>query len=214
MVFLAFLTPTLQDVALLFASHEFALLAIFGVTICGTLTTEGSPLKGWIADFFDLALSCVGYEERFSVPRVTYNNVALYAGIAFVPAMIGLFGLPNIFENLSKGTSAESADVSGEKKIKIGILSMVRTNLGTSAAPACWARATGGALIPLLRLAIPTHLRPARVQTLHGGVSAAGQLPDAFFRLGHLPGGPSRCGCPSSSSCPWSACCPSSGPTR
>lgn len=73
-------------------------------------------------------------------PASPNNNVALYAGIAFVPAMIGLFGLPNIFENLSKGTSAESADVSGEKKIKIGILSMVRTNLGTSAAPLCWAR--------------------------------------------------------------------------
>ena len=40
MIFLAFLTPTLQDLALMFASHEYALLAIFGVTICGTLTTE------------------------------------------------------------------------------------------------------------------------------------------------------------------------------
>jgi len=129
MVFLAFLTPTLQDVALMFASHEFALLAIFGVTICGTLTTEGSPLKGWIAGFFGLALSCVGYEELFSVPRFTYNNVALYAGIAFVPAMIGLFGVPNIFDNLAKGTTAESADVSGEKKIKIGIIGMVKSNL-------------------------------------------------------------------------------------
>ncbi len=129
MVFLAFLTPTLQDVALMFASHEFALLAIFGVTICGTLTTEGSPLKGWIAGFFGLALSCVGYEELFSVPRFTYNNVALYSGIAFVPAMIGLFGVPNIFDNLAKGTSAESADVSGEKKMKIGIIGMVKSNL-------------------------------------------------------------------------------------
>ena len=129
MVFLAFLTPTLQDVALMFASHEFALLAIFGVTICGTLTTEGSPLKGWIAGLFGLALSCVGYEELFSVPRFTYNNVALYSGIAFVPAMIGLFGVPNIFDNLAKGTSAESADVSGEKKMKIGIIGMVKSNL-------------------------------------------------------------------------------------
>lgn len=130
MVFLAFLTPTLQGVALMFASHEYALLAIFGVTICGTLTTEGSPLKGWIAGFFGLALSCVGYEELFSVPRFTFGNISLYAGIAFVPAMIGLFGLPNIFDNLAKNTSTESADVNGEKKMKISVLNMVRTNLG------------------------------------------------------------------------------------
>ena len=169
MVFLAFLTPTLQDVALMFASHEFALLAVFGVTICGTLTTEGSPLKGWIAGFFGLALSCVGYEELFSVPRFTYNNVALYAGIAFVPAMIGLFGVPNIFDNLSKGTSAESADVSSEKKIKISVLGMVRSNRsskepekfgkgsfeGIIASECANNAAIGGALIPLLSLAIP-----------------------------------------------------------
>lgn len=130
MVFLAFLTPTLQDVALMFASHEYALLAIFGVTICGTLTTEGSPLKGWIAGFFGLALSCVGYEQLYSVPRFTFNNVSLYAGIAFVPAMIGLFGLPNIFDNLAKNTSTDSADVSSEKKMKVSVLGMVKTNLG------------------------------------------------------------------------------------
>ncbi len=128
MVFLAFLTPALQDLSLMFASHEYALLAIFGVTICGTLTTEGSPLKGWIAGFFGLALSCVGYEQLFSVPRFTYNNVALYSGIAFVPAMIGLFGLPNIFDNLSRGTTADSVDVSSEKKMKISVLGMVRNN--------------------------------------------------------------------------------------
>ncbi len=130
MVFLAFMTPALQDLSLMFASHEYALLAIFGVTICGTLTTEGSPLKGWIAGFFGLALSCIGYEQLFSIPRLTFNNVALYSGIAFVPAMIGLFGLPNIFDNLSHGTSSDSVDVSSEKKMKIGILGMVKTNLG------------------------------------------------------------------------------------
>lgn len=128
MVFLAFLTPALQDLSLMFASHEYALLAVFGVTICGTLTTEGSPLKGWIAGFFGLALSCVGYEQLFSIPRFTFNNVALYSGIAFVPAMIGLFGLPNIFDNLSRNTSADSVDVSSEKKMKISVLGMVRNN--------------------------------------------------------------------------------------
>lgn len=128
-VFLAFLTPVLQDLALMFASHEYALLAIFGVTICGTLTTEGSPLKGWIAGFFGLALACIGYEQLYSIPRLTFDNVALYSGIAFVPAMIGLFGLPNIFDNLSRGTSADSVNVSSEKKMKISVLGMVRTNL-------------------------------------------------------------------------------------
>lgn len=127
---LALLTPALQSIALKFASHEFALLAVFGVTICGSLTTEGGPLKGWIAGFFGLALAMVGYEQLFSIPRFTYGNVSLYNGIAFVPAMIGLFGLPNIFENLSKGTAADTVSINGKQKMKISVLSMVKGNLG------------------------------------------------------------------------------------
>lgn len=81
-------------------------------------------------------------EERRELQINFWRSLALSTVTiaSFIGTLIGLFGLPNIFENLSKGTSAESADVSGEKKIKIGILSMVRTNLGTSAAPLCWAR--------------------------------------------------------------------------
>jgi putative tricarboxylic transport membrane protein len=125
---LALFTPALQTVALKFASHEFALLAIFGVTICGSLTTEGGALKGWIAGFLGLALAMVGYEQLFSVPRFTYGNVALYNGIAFVPAMIGLFGLPNIFENLSKAVKSDTVTVSNEKKINV--LGIVGKNIG------------------------------------------------------------------------------------
>lgn len=130
MLCLAVLTPALQTLALKFASHEFALLAIFGVTICGTLTTDGNALKGWIAGFFGLALAMVGYEQLFSIPRFTYGIIPLYNGIAFVPAMIGLFGLPNIFDNLSKGVAASSLILNNDKKMKVSVWGMVRKNLG------------------------------------------------------------------------------------
>jgi putative tricarboxylic transport membrane protein len=130
MLCLAALTPALQTIALKFASHEFALLAIFGVTICGTLTTDGNALKGWIAGFFGLALSMVGYEQLFSMPRFTFGIIPLYNGIAFVPAMIGLFGLPNIFDNLSKAVTAVSLDLNKKNKMKVSVLHMIKNNLG------------------------------------------------------------------------------------
>ncbi|MDR1903375.1 MAG: tripartite tricarboxylate transporter permease, partial [Treponema sp.] len=131
MLCLMLLTPFLQMAALKFASHEFALLAIFGVTICGSLTVggNGGALKGWIAGFFGLALAMVGYEQLYSVPRFTYGQVQLYNGIAFVPAMIGLFGLPNIFENLSKIASTGTVAISNERKMHISIFGMLRKNL-------------------------------------------------------------------------------------
>jgi putative tricarboxylic transport membrane protein len=130
MLCLAALTPALQIIALKFASHEFALLAIFGVTICGSLTTDGGALKGWIAGFFGLALAMVGYEQLFSMPRFTFGIIPLYNGIAFVPAMIGLFGLPNIFDNLARGTTANPVSLNQDKKMKVNIAGLVKENLG------------------------------------------------------------------------------------
>jgi putative tricarboxylic transport membrane protein len=130
MLCLAALTPALQTIALKFASHEFALLAIFGVTICGSLTTDGDALKGWIAGFFGLALAMVGYEQLFSIPRFTFGIIPLYNGIAFVPAMIGLFGLPNIFDNLSRGITTSSLNLNKTAKMKVSVPAMVKRNLG------------------------------------------------------------------------------------
>ena len=48
-VFLLTLTPLLTQLALKFGAWEFFMLAMFGVAICGTLTSQGNALKGWIA---------------------------------------------------------------------------------------------------------------------------------------------------------------------
>ncbi|MDR2796129.1 MAG: tripartite tricarboxylate transporter permease [Spirochaetaceae bacterium] len=130
MLCLAALTPALQTVALKFASHEFALLAIFGVTICGSLSTDGGALKGWIAGFFGLALAMTGYEQLFSMPRFTFGVVQLYNGIAFVPAMIGLFGLPNIFDNLARGAMANPLALNSDKRPKVNVAGLIKKNLG------------------------------------------------------------------------------------
>ena len=101
MICLAAFTPILQDFALSFASQEMALLAIFGVTICGSLTGGSSPVKGWIGGFVGLAISTIGFETMYSYPRFTFNIPGLLGGIAFVPAMIGLFGIPSVLDELS-----------------------------------------------------------------------------------------------------------------
>ncbi|MCL2380088.1 MAG: tripartite tricarboxylate transporter permease [Treponema sp.] len=104
MFFLAGLTPLAVRMALLFTSPEFALLAIFGVTICGSLTgggKGGTALKGWIAGLIGLLVSTVGFEVFYAFPRFSYGNINLMGGIAFVPAMIGLFGIPSVLNQLS-----------------------------------------------------------------------------------------------------------------
>lgn len=133
MVLLSFCTPYLQSIALKFASGEIALLAIFGITICGSLSSAGgSALKGWIGGFFGLLISCIGIERMYGYPRYTFGNSQLLTGIEFVPAMIGLFGIPSVFAELVRRRKVEEAVGIGDdvQEEKISVLKLLRTKLG------------------------------------------------------------------------------------
>ena len=82
------------------ASPEYFLLAVFGVLICGTLTATDRPVKGWIAGMLGLMASFVGIEEIHGWQRFTFGSMELMSGLAFIPAMIGIFGIPQILETL------------------------------------------------------------------------------------------------------------------
>ena len=137
MICLAAFTPLLQRIALDFESPEFFLLAVFGVLICGSLTSEDLPVKGWIAGFIGLAASCVGLEGMHAYPRYTFGSISLMAGLAFIPAMIGLFGVPSIINILSQGQEKEILEIGkgrGEffleiKMLKKYLLSILRSGV-------------------------------------------------------------------------------------
>ncbi|NPV54951.1 MAG: tripartite tricarboxylate transporter permease [Firmicutes bacterium] len=129
MVCLAGFTPLLQRIALDFTSPEFFLLAVFGVMICGSLTAQGIPLKGWIAGFIGLAASCVGLEGIHGYPRYTFGSVGLMGGLAFVPAMIGMFGIPSILSELAKVNAA--ARVASVGKGGASVMMLLRRYLAT-----------------------------------------------------------------------------------
>ncbi len=90
------LTPLLSGFALQFISWEFFLLAIFGIMICGSLTSNGNVLKGWMAGILGLLVSQIGMDTVNTYPRFSYGNVNLMSGIQLIPVMIGLFGFPEI----------------------------------------------------------------------------------------------------------------------
>jgi putative tricarboxylic transport membrane protein len=94
----AFLTPALTAAALKFNSQEMFLLTVFGIVICGNLTSGGQPVKGWISGFVGLLFSQVGLDTVNSMPRFSFGVINLTAGISLLPVMIGLFGFPEIVE--------------------------------------------------------------------------------------------------------------------
>lgn len=100
-ILLILFTPLLTSAALKFNSHEMFLLAVFGVVICGNLTSGGRPVKGWIAGFVGLLVSQIGRDTVGSFARFTFGNMNLTGGISLLPVMIGLFGFPEIVASFS-----------------------------------------------------------------------------------------------------------------
>ncbi|MEO7129182.1 MAG: tripartite tricarboxylate transporter permease, partial [Rhodoferax sp.] len=99
-IFLATLTPLLANVALKFGAFEFFWLALFGVTLSGSIV-GGDPLKGWLMGLVGLLLAQVGEESLYAYQRFTFGWEALAGGIALIPALVGAFGLAEILMAMS-----------------------------------------------------------------------------------------------------------------
>ena len=213
-------TPLLTDIALKFNSHEMFLLAVFGIVICGNLTSGGNPLKGWISGFVGLLISQVGRDTVNSVARFCFGTIDLTGGISLLPVMIGLFGFPEIVHAFSPQSRDLIQIDSFSPKEGVAILLRNKVNILRSAALgvcmgaipgvgedtggwlAYWAEkkrakpgsrwgegeingvvasetgnnaAIGGAIIPVLSLAIP-------------GSAPAAVLLAAFWMHGYRPG--------------------------
>src|SRR5699024_7385844 len=93
---LMFLAPPLAKVSLLFSGPEYFFLALFGLTIIGSLS-GGSVLKGISSGVIGLLVGTVGIDIVTGFPRFTFNSISLESGISLIPALIGLFSLSQVF---------------------------------------------------------------------------------------------------------------------
>jgi putative tricarboxylic transport membrane protein len=102
---LAALTPELSHVALSFGSYEFFWLALFGVTISGSIVGN-DPLKGWLMGLLGLFVAQIGQDGLYAHDRFTFGWGALSGGIALIPALIGAFGFSEILTTLMNPAGA------------------------------------------------------------------------------------------------------------
>lgn len=100
MIFVVAFSPIISKLALQFTSFEFFLLALFGIVISGTLTSQDLVYKGWIAGFIGLMLSTIGRDQLQGYPRFTFGFPELDGGLDVVPVLIGAFGIPQIMQVL------------------------------------------------------------------------------------------------------------------
>lgn len=106
---LIFMTPILAEWALVFGPSESFWVAILGVTIIGTLG-GGSVVKGLLAGCIGMWVSTIGFDDILGTQRFIFHP-SLSGGINIIPALIGLFAIPQVISMFAKGRVHDNLEV-------------------------------------------------------------------------------------------------------
>lgn len=105
---LIFAAPMLANVALKFSVFEFFWLSALGLS-CAVFVAGDDAIKGGLALLIGLIISCVGMEYSSGLPRFTFGNADLLEGVSFIPALIGMFALPEILRSFLRPSKTRDA---------------------------------------------------------------------------------------------------------
>ena len=125
-VVLTFFAPILAEFALRFGPAE--VFAVMMLTFSAFVGLGGkSPIKTVTAILFGFILASVGMDIVSGQLRMTYGTFVLMGGFHFIVAVIGLFGLGEIFLTVEEGLKVEGIKVRiGLKDIWDGMKDIIR----------------------------------------------------------------------------------------
>lgn len=96
---LAVAAPAVSDLALKFGPREYLLLAMWGLLLVGSLSGE-SLSKGIFSGALGALIACVGLDPMTGEQRLTFGSLQLSAGISYIAAMIGFFGVAEVIAQI------------------------------------------------------------------------------------------------------------------
>ena len=96
---LYFIAPSLAELALQFRAADLFGVVFFGLTVICSFAAK-SIVKGLLSGLIGLILVTIGLDPIMGNPRFTFGDPNLLSGIHFLTAMIGLFAIPQLMENL------------------------------------------------------------------------------------------------------------------
>ena len=96
---LIFVAPVLAKFALKFTNFEYFWLGTLGLSMAAVIS-KGAKVKGAISGILGLIFATIGIDITTGYPRFTFGSTQLMDGIGFIPAMIGLFGISEVFKNV------------------------------------------------------------------------------------------------------------------
>lgn len=105
--------------ALKFGPPEYCALAVFGLAIVASLSSD-NVLKGLLMASLGIMLTAVGVDTITGSPRFTFGFYELYEGIPFLTALIGLFAIAEAFSMIEEAGQGVHID----SKVSRGFLTL------------------------------------------------------------------------------------------
>ena len=125
------IAPRLADLALQFRSADLFSLVFLGLTIICSFASR-SWIKGLLSAVIGLAIVTVGQDPVMGTARFTFGDPNLLSGVHFLTALIGLFAIPQLIENLrgnGPGGAAPGAGTMGLRKLLPAVADLRRIRL-------------------------------------------------------------------------------------
>jgi putative tricarboxylic transport membrane protein len=88
------------QIALKFSAEEYVGITLIGLSIIAIIS-PGSTVKGLMAGALGLIIGTVGLDPIGSYPRAVFNTPELFDGVSTIPVMIGMYGLSEMFIQIS-----------------------------------------------------------------------------------------------------------------
>lgn len=113
---LMLIAPQLARWGLKFTDYEYFWLAIIGLSM-SAVVSFGALSKGLIAAAAGLFLSTVGIDTISGLPRFTLGRTEMLEGFNFIPVMIGLFGMSEVFRTLANPSQFQTAEPLAQRAV-------------------------------------------------------------------------------------------------
>jgi len=112
--------PIMRPLVLSVGSPELFMLGLLGISMVGVLSGK-APLQGLIVGLAGVLVSMVGMDPQTGVLRWTFGALYLWDGLPLVPAVMGVFGIPEIIEMVMREKSIADVPSRAIKGVAVGI---------------------------------------------------------------------------------------------
>jgi putative tricarboxylic transport membrane protein len=119
-IVLILLAPLLASVALKFGPPEYFALGVLGLTAVSGLCGK-SMIKAGISVLLGLFFAAIGIDPMSGMPRFTFGTRVLLGGIPFIPALLGLFAVAEVFKQVTSQNTDMAKTTGLQEQIRLKV---------------------------------------------------------------------------------------------